>query len=116
MIKKKRGKFLLASIAEDPRVNNGVRIRHIRTTSVASKMIIHLRCSRSTLTWAKYQKRIRIINPRVITNHQHLLRLLLLMFANVTFAMIPIIWQTPAHKRESISRMLKISFTQIKAF
>jgi hypothetical protein len=38
------------------------------------------------------------------------------MVANVIFAMILIIWQTLAHKKESINKMLNQSFTQIKAF
>ncbi len=116
MVKKIKEKFLLANIAADPRVYNGVRIKRIHTKSVVTKMIIHLRCNRSTLTWAKHPEKLRITNPRVISNHQHPLRLLIAMFANVTFAMIQIIWQTPAHKRESINRMLKISFVQTKAF
>jgi hypothetical protein len=115
-IKKIKEKFLLASIAAGPRVNNGVRTKRIHTKSVVSEMIIHLRCNRSTLTWAKHPEKIRITNPRVISNHPHPLRLLITIFANVTFVMIQIIWQTPALKRESINRMLKISFMQIKAF
>ncbi len=106
----------MANIAADPRVKPGARTKRIHTKSVVSRMIIHLRCNRSILTWAKLPEKVRIIDPKVILNHQHPLRLLLTMFANVTFVMIPIIWQTPAHKRESINRMLKTSFTQIKAF
>ena len=86
------------------------------TKSVVSKMIIHLRCNRSTLTWAKHPEKVRITNPRVISNHQHPHRLLITMIADVTFVMIRIIWQTPAHKRESINRMLNKSFIKIKAF
>ena len=37
------------------------------------------------------------------------------MDANVTFAMILIIWQTLAHKKESINKMLKQSLRRIKA-
>jgi hypothetical protein len=117
-IKKEKENFLLANIAADPRVKNGVRIKRIHTKSVVTKMIIHLRCSTSTLTWAKLPEKIRVTDSKVISNHQrqHPLRLLLIIFANVTFAIIPIIWQTPAHRRESINRMLKISFMQIKSF
>jgi len=115
-IKKIKEKFLLANIAAIPYVSNGVRIKRTHTMSVVSRMISHLRCNRSTLTWAKLPEKVRITNPRVISNHQHPHRLLITMIADVTFVMIRIIWQTPAHKRGSINRMLNKSFMQTKAF
>jgi hypothetical protein len=115
-IKKIKEKFLLASIAAEPRASNEARTQTTRTTSVVSKMKVHLRGNQSTPTWAKHQERIRIINPRVMLNHQHPFRLLTPTVANVTFAMILIIWQTLAHKKESISKMLNQSFMQTKAF
>jgi hypothetical protein len=116
-IKKIKEKFLLANIAAEPRVKNEEHTRTIHTTSVVTKMVIHLRCIPSTPTWARHQGRTRIINPRVMSNHQHLLsRVLTTMVANVIFAMIQIIWQTYAHKRASINKMLKQSFRQTKAF
>jgi hypothetical protein len=91
-IKKKKEKFFSANIAAEPRVNNEEHTKIMRTMSVVSNMTIHLRCSTSTPTWARHQGRIRIINPRVMSNHLHPLRLLTAMVANVIFAMILIIW------------------------
>ncbi len=85
-------------------VNNEERIKTIHTTTVVSRMAIRLRRITNILTWAKLQAKIRITNPRVMANHQHPLKLLPTMAANVIFAMILIIWQTLAHKKESISK------------
>jgi hypothetical protein len=54
-------------------------------------------------------------NPKVMSKHQHPFRLLIIMIANATFAMILIIWQTLAHKKASISTRLKPSFKLTKA-
>ena len=65
-ITKRKEKFLLANIAADPRVNNGVRIKIIHTTIVVSKIMIRLRRISSIPTWAKPHARIRITNPKVM--------------------------------------------------
>ena len=106
----------MANIAEDPRVNNEGRTKIMRTTTVVLRIKMRLRRITNILTWGKPLERIRITNPKVIPNHLHPLRSPLTVDANVIFAMILIIWQTLAHKKESISKMLKQSFTQIKAF
>ncbi len=80
-------------------------------------MMIRPRRITNILTWAKRQAKIRIINPKVMSNHQHPFRWLITMVANVTlFAMILIIWQTLVHKKESISKMLNRSFMLTKVF
>jgi hypothetical protein len=115
-IKKIKERFLLANIAGEPRVNNEEHTKTIHTTSVVSRMVIRLRRIANILTWAKLQAKLRFLNPRVMSNHQHPLRMLTTMVANVIFAMILIIWQTLAYKKESINKMLRQSFMQIKAF
>ena len=106
----------MANIADEPRANNEERIKIMRTTTVVLRIVTRLRHLTNILTWAKPHVKIRITNPKVMSNHQHPFRLLSIMIANATFAMILIIWQTLAHKKESINKMLKQSFTQIKAF
>ena len=87
----------------------------MRTTIVVLRIVTRLRHLTNILTWAKPHEKIRIKNPKVMSNHQHPFRLLITTIANVTFAMILIIWQTLAHKKESINTMLKQSYKLIKA-
>ena len=114
-IKKIKEKFLLANIADEPRANNEERIKIMRTTTVVLRIVTRLRHLTSILTWAKPHVKIRITNPKVMSNHQRPFRLLSIMIANATFAMIPIIWQTLAHKKANISTRLNPSFKLTKA-
>jgi hypothetical protein len=65
-IKRTKEKSLLASIAEEPRVNNEEQTRIIHTTNVVSKTVTRLRRMSNIPTWAKLQARTRITNPRVM--------------------------------------------------
>ena len=105
----------MASIADEPRANNEERIKIMRTTTVVLRIVTRLRHLTNILTWAKPHVKIRITNPKVMSNHQQPFRLLSIMIANATFAMILIIWQTLAHKKASISTRLKPSFKLTKA-
>ena len=105
----------MANIADEPRANNEERIKIMRTTTVVLRIVTRLQHLTNILTWAKLQEKTRIKNPKVMSNHQHPFWLLITTIANVTFAMILVIWQILAHKKASIKIMPKPSCKLIKA-